>query len=400
MNPQTAFGDDVVSRILHARQGPQHLHELQNALLSAVNAMLGSLAGQAGIDRNRIYAVAFAGNTTMQHLLSGVNPGALGEVPFVPVTCQSLLLDSEELGCLIHPRGQAYVFPVIGGFVGGDTVAGLLATRLSDAFGPTLFVDIGTNGEIVLAHEGKMSAASCAAGPAFEGARISQGMRAAAGAIEKVVFDGAVRYSVIGNAPPVGLCGSALIDLAAELLRHGVLLPEGLFVPPGQLPSEVPPAIRERVVPYDGAHGFVLAPADETGMGAPLILTQRDVRELQLATAAIRAGIAILLRRAGLRSTDLYRVLVAGGFGNFIRRSNAQRIGLLPSELPHSRISFVGNTSLAGARLAAVSQSARRQAEELARRPIHIDLSQDVHFHEEFVEAMFFPADCPADGGS
>ncbi len=391
MNPQTSFGDDVISRILFAREHAHGLGDLHRAIVDEINDMARELAAAAGVPANRIYEVTFSGNTTMQHLLEGVDPSALGEVPFAPATGHSLLLHASELGLAIHPRGRAYVFPVIGGFVGGDTVAGILATELAASERPTVLVDIGTNGEIVVCHDGRMLATSTAAGPAFEGARIAQGMRATAGAIEKVMIDDDVHINVIGGVPPVGLCGSALIDAVAELLRHGILMSQGMLLGPDALPPEVPPKVREHVIETDDGPAFVLAFAHESRTGAPVLLTQRDIRELQLATAAIRTGFTILLRRVGLETADLDRVLIAGGFGNFVRRSNAQRIGLLPSGLERSRIRFVGNASLAGARLAAASQQLRDRAEALAREAKHIDLSMDADFQLEYVSAMFFP---------
>lgn len=392
MNPQTSFGDDVVSRILHVRQnGADGLGELSKCVLDAVNEMIVELAEQAGIQASSIYECTFAGNTTMQHLLEGIDPSALGEVPFTPATGHGLLLKASDLGVRIHPEGRAYVFPVIGGFVGGDTVAGIVATSLADTPRPTVLVDIGTNGEIVVCHGGRTLATSTAAGPAFEGARITYGMRATAGAIEKVMIDDDLRINVIGDVPPVGLCGSALVDIVAELLRCGILIREGLILSPEQLPPTLPEALRARVAVTDEGPAFVLATQEESGIDGPVLLTQRDVRELQLATAAIRAGFVILLRRVGLELENVDRVLLAGGFGNFIRRSNAQRIGLLPEALERHKIQFVGNTSLAGARLAAASQQIRERAGDLARRTQHVDLSMDPAFQMEYVEAMFFP---------
>lgn len=394
LNPQTRFGDDVLSRILHAREKPDGLARLQEAIVSAVDEMIGELCLQAGVPRQRVYELAVAGNTTMQQLLCGVDPGPLGEVPFVPTGGRGVSCPAAELGVHIHPRGSVYVMPAIGGFVGGDTVAGLLAIGLTDIEGPALFVDIGTNGEIVLLADGRLSAASTAAGPAFEGARISRGMRGGPGAIEKVVVDGRLRINVIGNVPPVGICGSGLIDAAAELLRHRLLGCEGRLRTPDQCvpPAKpVPPDLAKRIVLHDGQVSFLLADEAETADRRPIVLTQRDIRELQLASGAIRAGIAILLRRAGLEPKDLELVLVGGGFGNFIRRGNAQRIGLLPIEIERHRIRYMGNTSLAGARLAALSGQAQRAAEELARRAEHVDLSTDPDFSREFAEAMIFP---------
>ena len=391
LNPQTRFGDDVLSRILHARQNADGLKQSHKAITLAVDEMIGKLCRQANISPKRIYEVTFAGNTTMQQLLCGVDTGALGEVPFTPATGRALVFPATELGMHVHPRAGAYVMPVIGGFVGGDTVAGILATGLADTDDPTLLVDIGTNGEIVLQAGGKLWATSTAAGPAFEGARISCGMRGCTGAIEKVVVDGRLRTNVIGNVPPVGLCGSGLIDVAAELLRHRILTPQGRLQMPQELPADVLPDLARRIVFQDGKVSFLLATGLETADGQPIVLTQRDLRQLQLATGAIRAGVAVLVRQAGLEPKNLQQVLIGGGFGNFISLSNAQRIGLLPSEIEHRKIRYVGNTSLDGARLVALSRQARELAEQLARRTQHVDLAADVEFQRVFAESMIFP---------
>ena len=391
LNPQTQHGDDVLSRILFVQQKPEGLGRLQQVIVEALNEMIGELAARRGIDRPQVYEVTLSGNTTMQQLLCGVDPRPLGEVPFVPAAGRSLMLRAADLGLDIHPRGRAIVLPVIGGFVGGDTVAGILATGMLESAGPTLLVDIGTNGEIVLWADGQLTAASTAAGPAFEGARILHGMRGSTGAIEKVVFNDRLRVNVIGNVAPVGICGSALIDLAAELLRHGLITPEGRLSPVGDAPKSAPADLVERLVSYEGRAAFQVASADESGTGRSILLTQRDIRELQLATGAIRAGIVILLAEAGRSPADLESVLVAGGFGNFIRRNNAQRIGLLPHAVPHQRIRYQGNTSLAGAQMAAMSQKARRLADDIARRTRHVDLGCNPRFSEAFGEAMIFP---------
>jgi uncharacterized 2Fe-2S/4Fe-4S cluster protein (DUF4445 family) len=391
LNPQTAMGDDVLSRIQYATDQPGGLDELHGAITRAVDEMIGEVALTAGIAKQQIHEVSLSGNTTMQHLLLGVNPRFLGEVPFVPAMANRVLAKAADLGIRIHPHGRAYVAPVIGGFVGGDTVSGILATGLAESRGPSLLIDIGTNGEIVLSAGGKLWAAAAAAGPAFEGARISSGMRGKTGAIERVAIDGDVRISVIGGGRPLGLCGSGLIDLAAELLRHRVISPEGRLLVAGQLPDATPEAVRRRAIVRNDHPAFVLASEESTGTGEPIVLSQRDVRQLQLASGAIRAGIVLLLRRAGIEPSELESVLIAGGFGNFIRRSNAQRIGLIPEGIAPQRIRYQGNTSLAGARMTALSEHARRQAEELARRTEHIDLSTDHGFQWAFADAMIFP---------
>lgn len=391
LNPQTRLGDDVLSRIAYATEKSGGVSDLQTLVLGALNELLARLVDQAGVRPEEIYEVTIAGNTTMQQLCCGLDPQWLGRVPFVPVVGRGLQVAAAELRLHIHPRGKVYLMPLIGGFVGGDTTAGILVTALAARPGPAMLIDIGTNGEIVLAAEGRLWAASTAAGPAFEGARISCGMRAAPGAIDKVVMDGRLRINTIGGQPPAGLCGSGLIDVIAELLRHGLLTPQGRFARPEELPAHLPAELVQRLVVRDGRAVFVLAPAEQAANGKDLLLTQYDVRETQLAIGAIRAGTTILLRRAGLKAQDLQAVLLAGGFGTFLRRSNAQRIGLLPPEVEHERILFQGNTSLAGARLVLLSRAARRQAEQLARRVEHVDLSSDPDFHTTFAEAMLFP---------
>ncbi|MBS3733450.1 MAG: DUF4445 domain-containing protein [Phycisphaerae bacterium] len=388
MNPQVRFGDDVLSRIARSGACPECTDELQGEIASAVGEMIDQLCDEAGVRREHIYEAAFAGNTTMEHLLCGLDVTQLGEVPFVPAHRCGLLVPAERIGLSLHARASAYLLPIIGGFVGGDAVAGMLVTRLGELEGPSLLIDIGTNGEIVLVHDGALRAASTAAGPAFEGARISCGMRAARGAIEKIVLNDDVEYSVIGGGEPAGLCGTALIDLAAELLRAGIMTPEGRLLRGDELPDTLGEPLAARVrAGDDGQPEFVFAEAD----GRRLALTQRDVRELQLAAGALRAGVGILLADAGLSPGDLQRVLIAGGFGSFVRRSNAQRIGLLPPEVPHERVGFVGNTSLAGAKAVLLSVAARRRAEQLAADATHVQLSQDANFQMAFAEAMIFP---------
>ena len=390
MNPQANFGDDVLARIKHSTACPACLDQLRRAVVDEVAGVVDALCVQAGVRPEHVYEITFAGNTTMQHLLCGVDPSQLGETPFAPAYARGLLLHARDLQIPINARGMAYVFPVIGGFIGGDTVAGILSTRLGELEGPALMIDIGTNGEIVLAHQGALMAASTAAGPAFEGARISCGMRGVRGAIEKVLLDDDVRLGVIGDARPAGICGSGLIDLVAELLRVGIVSREGRLHEPEELPAGLPPALVRRVrCTPDGQGVFVLAEGPEPGH-SPVVLTQRDIRELQLGCGAIRAGISIMLRQAGLTPSALQTVLVAGGFGSFIRRDKAQRIGLIP-DVDHERVQYVGNASLAGARWALLSVEARRQAEDLARRTRHVELSVDKAFQEEFVDAMVFP---------
>ncbi len=392
MNPQVSRGDDVISRISQARDNPSSVGEMQADVVSTVNDLIRQLAEARGIGVEQVYEVTLAGNTTMQHLFCGITPGALGQVPFPSAYNRALFLDSDEVGLHIHPNGCLYVFANIGGFVGGDTVAGILACGLHRQDGTRILIDIGTNGEIVLAHQGKLLCTSTAAGPAFEGARIAAGMRATDGAIEKVVAkDGDIQYNVIGNTRPSGICGTALIDLAAAMLRLGVLDITGRILPVDELPAPVEERLAARLQPQeDGSVSFLVAAGEESRTGEPIHLHQKDIRELQLAAGALRAGIALMMRQAGLTEDDIDEVLLAGGFGNFIRRSNARRIGILP-QIPVSKVRFVGNAASMGARLVLLSRPHRRDADEIAESASHVDLSMDPEFQMEFSSAMLFP---------
>lgn len=390
VNPQTSFGDDVISRIQKCRSEKGGLAQLQTAVLEGVNRIIDELERKARVSRLCVYEVVFAGNTTMQQILCGIDPSALGELPFAPAFRDAREFTVADLPLHVHPCAKVYVFPQLGGFVGGDTTAGIVATRLDQATAPTLLVDIGTNGEIVLKHGDMLLATSVAAGPAFEGARITNGMRATGGAIEKIILDGDVRLNVIGNTKPAGLCGTGLIDVAAELLRVGILDVTGRILPPQETPASLAPALRERLVEDKGETHFLLVPKAESATGAPILLYQRDIRELQLANAAIRAGINILLKVAGIDASELGAILLAGGFGNFIRRNHARRIGMLPP-IPCDKIRFVGNTSSFGAKRVLLSTQEKNYAARLVKQVRHIDLSLDPEFQLEFSTAMLFP---------
>jgi len=390
MNRQIPAGDDVISRIAAVRKSPASLTQLQSYAVETLNEIIRVLCETCDETPNAIHKLTVAGNTAMQQLLLGLDPSPLGESPFAPAFIDAQTIGARRLGVLAAPDATLTVFPQIGGFVGGDTVAGMLASRFDSLTRPTLLVDIGTNGEIALLKNGSVSAASAAAGPAFEGARIRQGMRAAAGAIDQVwVQNGELRHHVIGDVPPRGLCGSALVDTVAELLRLGLIDPSGMLALPDQPPPALTDSLRKRLVASENGNAFVIAYDDA---GEPCVtLTQQDIRELQLASGAIRAGIETLLRRAGLTVRDLDTVLLAGGFGNYIRRENALRIGLLPP-IHYLSIRFIGNASLTGAKRALLSQAEMTRAQTLRARTIHVELAAEPHFTDLFMEHMLFPS--------
>lgn len=385
MNRQIQLGDDVISRIAYVRADPAHLNVLQARAVETLNDILSALCDACDESPHAIHKLTVAGNTTMQQLLLGFDPSPLGETPFRPAFTDAQTLPAKRLGLLANPEATLTVFPQIGGFVGGDTVAGLLATHFDTLARPTLLVDIGTNGEIALLNGESILAASTAAGPAFEGARISQGMRATAGAIDQVwVQNGELHCHVIGETAARGLCGSALVDAVAELLRLGLIDTTGAL----QRPATVADAFAKRLILSEAGNAFVLA---YDAAGAPSVtLTQQDIRELQLASGAIRAGIEALLRKAGLSVRDLDAILLAGAFGNYIRRENALRIGLLPP-LHYLSIRFIGNASLTGAKRALLAQAEFARARTLQSRTTHVELASEPGFTDLFMDHMFFP---------
>ncbi|MFW6163905.1 MAG: ASKHA domain-containing protein, partial [Planctomycetota bacterium] len=388
-NPQVSFGDDVVARITHAAEG-NGLAELHDVIIDCINDLVGELCQRAGVPCESLYEVTFVGNTTMNHLLLGLDPTHIAQIPFPAVLRGAAVADTVDLGIHVHPRGRLYAMPNLAGFVGGDTVGLILATRLRQREKVALAVDIGTNGEMVLGHGERLVACSTAAGPAFEGARIRLGMRAAEGAIEQVRFADDVETSVIGNVPARGLCGTALIDAVAHLLRAGILDPTGRLKAPADLPDDVPEAIRRRLVETEDGLAFALAHEEATSLDGPVILTQRDIREVQLAKGAIRAGIDILKRELGVDDEGIDSVLLAGGFGNFIRRRNALRIGLLPP-VEHERIHFVGNAAVVGAKMVLACTDYRQEAEHISRHTEYLELGSLPEFQMQFAEAMMFP---------
>ena len=386
MNRQVQMGDDVISRIAAVRENPQALRRLQSLALETLNALTSTLCANSGRNPRDIHRVTVAGNTTMQQVLLGIDPSPLGEKPFAPAFTDAQTVSAARLGLDAHPDAELTVFPQIGGFVGGDTVAGLLAARMDTLDKPTLLVDIGTNGEVALLHNGQIFAASTAAGPAFEGARIRQGMRAAVGAIDQIwLQNGTLRYHVMGNVVPRGLCGSALIDAAATLLQLGLLTPAGVLEVPAEPPKALTAQLIQRLTETE--HGTSFGLALDRNMAHLVSLTQQDVRELQLASGALRAGIDTLLRKAGITAAGLDSIQLAGGFGNYIRHENAMRIGLLP-HVPHNKIRFIGNASLTGAKRALLSQAELRRAQALQQKAIHIELASEPGFSDCFMDAM------------
>ncbi len=385
LNPQTRFGDDVVSRINYA-QSVEHLAEIHRVIIDCINDLIRRLCRQAAISTSRVYEVCVVGNTTMNHIFLGYPVEQLGRAPYHAYSVDARDLPPGDLGLDMNPAGNVHCVENIAGFVGADTTAVALAVDMDGIQDRALVVDIGTNGEIVLGARDRLYAASCAAGPALEGARIKYGSRAADGAIDAVVVDGDISLDVIGGIVPRSICGSGLIDAVAVLLELGVLDATGRFVSPAGLPKNLPTAVASRLCECDGQPAFRLARDDGTGQ-ADVLLTQKDIREMQLAKAAILAGIRILMNKLGMADRDIERVLLAGAFGNYIRPASAVRIGLLPN-VPLDHIQSVGNAAATGAQMLLISDECRDRAARLARRIQYVEIAHEKDFSDIFSDAM------------
>ena len=383
LNPQVTFGADVVSRIMYAQEGPEKREKLQKELVKGLNQLLLRLCRSAKRERERIFEATVVGNTTMLHTLLGLETRHIALAPYVGGLNRPFDLTASEVGLQVHPRGKVHVMPSIASFVGADTVAVILAARLHQSHVPRLAIDIGTNGEVMLATEKGVLTASTAAGPAFEGGRIKYGVRAVKGAISSFQATPAVNYSVIGGVAPRGICGSGLIDLVAELYRTGVLDRKGRILRPEEISGKWAEEIASRVRVRGEAREFVIF-KDES---REVTLTQQDVRELQLAKGAIRAGVELLMKEAGVGADDVQEVLLAGVFGNYINREKAVTLGLIPP-FPLEKIHFIGNGAMDGALRALLNLEERHQAEKIASEARHIELSGRPDFEDTFLRCL------------
>jgi len=386
LNPQSRYGDDVVSRIAYA-QTDEKLAELNKTIIDCINQLIGRLCKKAAIDANHIYEICIVGNTTMNHIFVKLPVKQLGQAPYKAFSLDAHDLPPDELALRINSAGNVHTVENIAGFVGSDTTAVALAVDINSAEDLTLTIDIGTNGELVLGTKDKLYAASCAAGPALEGARITCGSRAAEGAIEAVVVnEDDIDLDVIGDCPPRSICGSGLIDAVAVLLDLGIVDSTGRFAKADTLRDSVSPAIASRIRQINGQPAFILA---ENSDSRPVFLTQRDIREVQLAKAAIRAGIRLLEKKISITDCDIEQILLAGAFGNYIRRESALRIGLLP-DVPLERIRFVGNAASSGAQIILLSSQARQEARELARKIEYVEIAHEPDFQAVFADSIVF----------
>lgn len=386
INPQVAYGADIIARMDYAIKEPKGKEQLRKAILGGINQLLLRACTRAGVNVRHVAEMIIVGNTVMHHLFLGLETCFLVKTPFAPVVQRPCDLKAEDIGVRINPAGNIHLLPMIAGFVGGDVVSDLIATKVYRGNELTLLIDIGTNGELVLGNENMgLTACSVAAGPAFEGGHIEFGMSASPGAIERVGIepvDYQVRYQTIGGSPPQGICGSGIIDAVAAMVQAHIVLPDGRI-------DTTIPCRRLR----QGSKGieFVLEWAENTALGKDIVVTQKDVREVQLAKAAFQAGIRILMQHTGVNEVE--KVVLAGAFGSYLNPKSASAIGMLPP-CNLERITSVGNAAGSGARMALLSKSERAEAADVALAVHYLELTVQPDFGLVFLDALRFPDYC------
>jgi uncharacterized 2Fe-2S/4Fe-4S cluster protein (DUF4445 family) len=393
-NPQNVFGADVISRIAYA-SSPDALRELQKIVVGGINGIIESLTEKTHINISEIYQVVVVGNTTMGHLFLGIDPSFLARAPFIPVFNKAVEVNAGELGLAALETSSVTLLPNVAGYVGSDTVGVMLAVGADRLEGVHLIVDIGTNGEIILVGKGRILTCSTAAGPAFEGAKIRHGMRAAEGAIERVSISSDVEAMTIGSGKPAGICGSGLVDALSEMVRTGIVEGSGRLLDRPERLASLPPALRQRLRTAGGQAEFVLVRGQDSADRSDIVITQKDIREVQLAKGAIMAGIRVLMREMKVGTEEIEQVLLAGAFGNYIGRASSLGIGLLPF-VPIEKIKAIGNAAGKGAQMALLSAEERQRAFVLAQRTRHMELSTDKRFQEAFISSLAF--DCNSQG--
>ncbi len=387
INPQAVYGGDLMSRIAYAQFDEKKLATLRGKVLVAINDFIKDACSQGGVRPEHLYKIVVVGNSCMHHILLGIDVTYLGLAPYAPVLRHPVVVPAKDLPLKGVPNAQVCLLPLVAGFVGADTMACVLATRIYESHEIRALVDIGTNGEVVMGNRERLMACSAPAGPALEGAQIRHGMRGALGAIEKVTIGDDLAYSVIGDVPPMGICGSGLIDICAKLVDAHILDSSGLLR--RERREILPKALRERLRDSVDGCQFILAPAPQSGKDEPITLTQADIRQLQLAKSAIFSGIVLLQKVMGVSDEALAELMLCGGFGNYINIDSALKIRLLPP-LKAERISYRGNAALMGAQMALLSEKERSRAEELARKIEHVALAARPDFQEIFIDGMNF----------
>ena len=384
VNPQVKLGGDVITRITYAMGEKRNLAELHDVLIDAINHMISDVCRKLALSEHEIYDVVAVGNTAMHHFFFNINPKSVGFSPYTAVVGRSLDVRARDLGLKVNAGAYVHSPPNIAGFVGADAVADIIATEVYKTEELTLLVDIGTNVEIVLGNKSQLQACSTPAGPALEGAEISFGMRAVAGAIETVWTDPkdmSVGYRTIGNQSPKGICGSGIVDAIAEMFKAGIISKSGEIRKELQTP---------RVRIQNGKAEFLIAEKERTAIGKDIVVSQQDVRQIQLAKAAVYTGVLMSMKHLDVKLEDIKKVYVAGAFGTYLNSQSARNIGMY-HDLPLNRIRYVGNAAGAGARALLKSTALREVANKLAKDIRYYHLGNEPDFQKEFLNALYVP---------
>ncbi|WIV12944.1 ASKHA domain-containing protein [Proteiniborus sp. MB09-C3] len=385
LNPQKKYGLDVLTRITYSIEYPKEAGgRLQQEIVAVLNEMIEDMSIQVGIDRESIYEIAVAGNTTMLHFLLGIDAATIGKAPYFPIFIKSKILHAEEIGLRVKKNAILYCLPSVSAYIGADIVAGAYICQLHRLKENTLFVDIGTNGEMILSSNGRLLSCSCAAGPALEGMNISSGMRAAEGAIEDVrITEAGFELKVIGNQKAVGICGSGVLAAVKELLRVGLVKRDGAFIKKEKLDEA---DYRYEMLQLNGTkREFILTKHPEK-----LLITQGDLRQVQLAKGAILSGFHALLKQANIEIQQLDRIMIAGQFGAHLPSDSLIGLGILPKEVK-DKLVYVGNSSKTGAYMALMSSDTRREMEALAKGIDYMELGASEGYEELFAKCLMFP---------
>ena len=385
INAQKHFGLDVLTRITYELEHPEDgVEKLQKAIVDSINDMIADICGQAGIQKEDIYEISVGANCTMMHMLLGVDATPIGKAPYAPMFVRAKDIKAKEIGIQAAEGARLYCLPSVSAYIGADIVAGAYVCQLKEEEGNVLFIDIGTNGEIVLSNKGRLLCCSCAAGPALEGMNISSGMRAAEGAIEDVeITEEGIKLKVIGNEEPIGICGSGILAVVKELLRVGLVRKEGAFIKLKQLDES---DYRYKMLQVNGMkREFIMTEKPEK-----LLITQGDVRQVQLAKGAILSGFLALLNKAGIQMEDLDKVMIAGQFGAHLPAESLVGTGILPEEVK-DKLVYVGNSSKTGAYMALMSAKVKREMEDLAGYMDYMELGATKGYERLFSDCLIFP---------
>jgi uncharacterized 2Fe-2S/4Fe-4S cluster protein (DUF4445 family) len=380
-NPQIIYGENIMSRATYAQKSDENKLKLRRSILDCINQLINRLTKELRISYDDIYQVVIVGNTVMHHFLLGLETKRLTHAPFSPSTKEMIQLTGEESSLNISPLGVVTFLPIIDAFVGADAVADIVSSGLYRKGAPTLLLDVGTNTELILRVEGEILSCSCASGPAFEGEHIENGMKAVDGAIESIRIkqEGIdVEFKTLGSGYPIGICGSAIVDVVAELLKADIINRVGRFKTD---------LTTSRLIQVNNARKFIIAWSEESGTGSPITISERDINEVILAKAAIHSAAQVLMKTKNITSNDLKRIFIAGAFGNHLNKNNAKRIGMIP-DVESRRITYIGNAALNGATMALKSRKIHQQTKQIPRKTRYIELATNLDFELGFKKSL------------